>query len=183
MDFLSHATLGATAAILICGRKDAETALLGAALGVLPDLLGAPITEGYHLLRAGRRVFTRSGFNEAFLPGTTHRWERLPDWIIGYYQFLHTVWFALLLTILVSCVYPAAWWWGPTMFFSHSFVDFFLHRDEPGCRFPRGIRPFWPLAFSIQLVQWSEIPGWVKPPLVPLLFQVGFWSWFLTGRS
>lgn len=181
MDFVSHTVLGATVAILLTGEKHSAVALQGAVLGVLPDLLGAPVTEGYHLVRSRFRVFSREGFRRTFLPGTTHRWDRLPDWILSYYQFLHSIWFAGLFTLAVILVDPARYWYGPVMFLAHPFVDIFLHKDEPGRRFPRAIRPFWPARFCLQWVQWSEIPLWGRWPVIPILLQVVFWSWYLGG--
>ena len=179
MDFPSHAVLGATTAILLTGEKTSGIALQGALLGVLPDLLGAPVTEGYHLVRSRFRVFSAAGFRATFQPGTTLRWERLPDWVFSYYQYLHSVWFGLLVTGVAWVVSPEALWWGPTMYLSHSFVDGFLHQDEPGRRFPRAIRPFWPAPFCLQWVQWSEIRLWGPLPLIPVLVQAAFWCWYL----
>lgn len=179
MDIISHATLGATIAIFLTGDKNPDVAIQGAVLGILPDLLGAPIAEGYHLFKKKLKVFDLKSFNETFLYGTTHRWDRLPIWIINYYYFLHSIWFAIIFTIFLFIFSPDKIWWSSTLYISHPFIDIFIHKDEKGRRFKRAIRPFWPFNFSIQLFQWSDIYWWGKFPLIPILIQILFWCWFV----
>lgn len=179
MDVVSHATLGAAVAVLLTGDKNPDVAAQGAILGILPDLLGAPVTEGYHLLKRKFNVFSFRRFNDTFLVGTTHRWDNLPKGMISYYYLLHSVWFFAIFTILLLIFCPGKIWWGATSYLSHPFLDLFLHKDERGRRFERAIRPFWPMNFSFQIVQWSDIYLWGRMPLIPVVIQILFWSWFL----
>lgn len=179
MDIVTHATLGATIAVSFTGHKNPDIAIQGAILGILPDLLGAPVTEGYHLFKQKFNVFSLKRFNDTFQVGTTHRWDNLPESIINYYYFLHSVWFFIIFTTLLLIFCPNKIWWGPTFYFSHPFPDAFFHKDEIGRRFERAIRPFWPIKFSLQIIQWSDIYLWGKIPLIPLVIQILFWSWFL----
>jgi hypothetical protein len=90
-------------------------------------------------------------------------------------------WFAALFTLAVSALDPTRYWYGPVMFRSHPFANLLLHKDEPGRRFPRAIRPLWPAPYCLQLVQWSEVTRWGKWPVIPLLLQVASWWWYLAG--
>lgn len=179
MDIISHATIGATAAIILTGSKSPEIAIQGAVMGALPDLLSGPFSEGYHIIKSKFKIFSIKDFKEVFMVGTTHRWEHQPKWIINYYHFLHSIWFALLFTLFLVFFWPDRTWWGLIFYISHPFLDIFSHKDEKGKKFTRATRPFWPLNFSIQLFQWSDVYWWGKVPVIPVIIQVVFWCWFI----
>lgn len=179
MDVFSHAAFGATLAILVTGEKDTAILVQGAILGTIPDILGAPVTEGYHLSKLNLSQIGFEKIKRHFKVGTTHRWETLPQGIVNYYYILHSIWFAITFAVLVLLLEPSKIWYPFVFYISHPFIDIFLHKDEKNMKFKRGIRPFWPFKYSLQVFQWSEFYWWGKMPLIPLLIQFAFWGWYI----
>ena len=176
MDILSHATIGAGTAMLILGTKDPTIATQGAIIGILPDILGAPITEGYHLFKARFDVFSLKKFLNVFKFGTIERWRQLPPWIQSYYHFLHSFLFVFITAIVLMFISPTLIYLALILLIAHILPDMFLHKDDPGMCFKHAVRPFWPLQLSVQLCQWYNLKYWVKIPLIPIMIQIIFWT-------
>ena len=180
MDILSHATIGAGTAMLIFGIKDPTIAIQGAITGILPDILGVPITEGYHLFKARFNIFSPKKFIDVFKLGTTQRWEQLPLWVNFYYHFLHSFLFVLITAVVLTIISPTLTPLALVLFTAHILPDIFLHKDIPHTNFKHGVRPLWPLQLSIQGYQWYNLKYWVKIPLIPTIIQIFFWTCIIT---
>ena len=176
MDILSHATIGAGTAMLIFSTKDPTIAAQGAFMGILPDILGVPITEGYHLFKARFNIFSAKKIIDVFKFSTTQRWGQLPSWINSYYHFLHSFLFVLITTAVLMIISPVLISWAFVLLIAHILPDVFLHKDESRTTFKHGIRPFWPLQLSVQVCQWYNLKYWAKIPLIPIVIQIIFWA-------